>query len=108
MAPENSSTSPETPSAEGDGWPEPSKPKKRAGRRMIRSICLGAVFGGVSGVLFLVILAILVLVRMSLDSGQDTGQNVLLSLWGLTCFGPFLILFCTLLGAVAGLVRSRM
>ena len=99
---------PDTPANSDDVIPEPLQPERRARPGMLRSIVRYGVLGGICGVMFLVLLAILLLVRMSMDSGQDTGQNLFLSLGGLTCFGPLLVLFCTFLGAAAGLIRSRL
>jgi len=88
--------------------PEPKKSKKRAKPRMFRSIYIGGIVGGLTGIVFVAILAILVVVGMSVDAEQRTGQNAWWLLFGLACPGVLLVIFCSMLGAIAGLVRSRM
>jgi len=47
-------------------------------------------------------------VRASLTGVEGPSSEIWTLVWTVVCPGPFLVIFCALLGAVAGFIRSRM
>jgi len=89
--------------------PDSTPPKKKRKRpRLVRSVFVGAAVGGGLALLLLVVFTVIVTVHMLLARGHDPAASMTKYLFGIVCFGPVLVLLCTLIGSIAGFLRTRL
>ena len=77
-------------------------------RSLRRGVVIGAGIGAACATLLLFAFTVIVIIKMSMDSVHDAALSMTTFLFGIVCFGGLFVLICTFIGALVGLLRSRM